>query len=240
MRSPAILVALVPCVVGCASGGLDRTTVPGHVDTSATIDTVPVRGFEVAVEVADGSSVEGELLAVDQEAIWVLTERGPLPLLRSNVREVLVQLREHSGTELGGWTAAGTFSTLSHGFWLIFSAPIWLLAGIPVSVDEILASRETAQSGSFELLYQFARFPQGPTPSMRRRASVSPGTVVTPLPGGPVEAPPMLPSVPPPPPPDEAPPPPPPPAELDGGPEGPLVPDGYGPDALTAPRPGGE
>jgi len=51
---------------------------------------------------------------------------------------------------------------LSHGLLLIFSAPIWLIAGLTGTITLAVGNdRETKDPEQFKALSQYARFPQG-------------------------------------------------------------------------------
>jgi hypothetical protein len=60
------------------------------------------------------------------------------------------------------WTTLGSVSTLSNGFYLAFTLPLWLLTGIPVSTGEARRQNyiDYPASGWAEM-GKFARFPQG-------------------------------------------------------------------------------
>lgn len=66
--------------------------------------------------------------------------------------------------EFGLWTFGGTISTISNGYYLIFTAPFWLLTGIPATVGESSRDRydeENPDSSFWISIQKFARFPQG-------------------------------------------------------------------------------
>jgi hypothetical protein len=124
---------------------------------------VPVNVFDAEVELLDLRTYSGELLAVDDTSVYLLT--GPkrtLAIPRRVVQKVTVSLLASTAVGAGLWTAAGTVSTVSHGYYLVFTAPLWLATGIPSSIAA--ASHETyAEAANHDLgrMYQFARFPQG-------------------------------------------------------------------------------
>lgn len=147
--------------VACAPRPLlDRSVSRGE-PALARVDDVPVCGFPVQLALADdGGTVKGELLAVSSEAIFVADGSGLVAVSSEVVREVRVELEARSGAAMGALTALGALSTLSHGFYLVFTLPIWLGTGIPTSVNE---GRAASASGAptDPHLRDFARFPQG-------------------------------------------------------------------------------
>jgi hypothetical protein len=168
VRRAAALVAALAAATACTHGS---TVVRGASRGSpaiATADEVPVCGFAVEVTVRHGvgvepsRAVEGELVAATGEELWVLGDGG---LVRIPAADATVRLSilPSSAPALGLLTALGSISTLSHGFYLVFSLPIWLGAGI--------ASTSRASSRSFAVadgadpeLAAWARFPQGRPP----------------------------------------------------------------------------
>ncbi len=162
------LVAALACahLAGCATAELGRATLRGSDATDHGVAEVPVRGFDVVVTTVSGP-VEGELLAVDEDALWVRTVGGrSVPIARRGVTRVRVQVEDTSGGPLGAWTATGTLLTASHGLMLAFTAPLWLLVGIPASVLETASGRADVEPRDFDRLHEYARFPQGPPPML--------------------------------------------------------------------------
>ncbi len=167
MRARACLALLVVAgSASCATASLDRRELRGTDELGHTVRDVPVRGFEVRIETARGT-IEGELLAVDRASVWVAAVDGRVgPVPRETVRRVQVHVHETYGSEYGGWTAGGTAATITHGWMLIFTAPVWLIAGISTSVAESASGYGNAEGPGLDALYQFARFPQGPPPML--------------------------------------------------------------------------
>jgi hypothetical protein len=155
----ALLLTLVP--MGCATGG-----------------AVPVGGRHIEVTPshdADGHKVEGELLAVDEETIWVLGKERIVAVPLATVRQV--EVRRHSATpgRVARWSALGAALTggalalacnsvdgnsdcgkifLSVGFtWALGGA----IAAVTLGPSKMGIDEPWAQS-----LRPYARFPQGP------------------------------------------------------------------------------
>jgi hypothetical protein len=117
-------------------------------------------------------AVDGELIAVDRDSIHVLTQRGYLSSF--GAREVnsvtLTTFTQPPG--MGTWLTVGTLSTASHGFYLVLTAPAWLIVG-GMSVNQArLAGRVTDRAG-IRSLRAYARFPQG-MPAGLARSTLSP------------------------------------------------------------------
>ncbi len=122
MRAP--LAWLLLPALGCVTASPVRTR-PRGPDTTRTLAEVPVRGAPVVVTSEAGPlRIEGELLAVDAQHVWVEHEAAPCPVERTGFLVVRVQTGDGAPGKAGAWTALGTLSTLSHGILLV----VWAAA----------------------------------------------------------------------------------------------------------------
>ena len=132
-------------------------------------------GAWIIIKLGSGPRIEGELLAVGKRELVVSRGGKPARIARSRVREATLVAYTADNSGLLAGVVLGTLSTLSHGFALVLSAPIWMLAGGGTarahSARGFLTSRQGL--GSLDEFRKWARFPQG-TPrhfmgSKRRR-----------------------------------------------------------------------
>jgi hypothetical protein len=111
-------------------------------------------------ESSDASPVEGELIAIDDSAYHVLTEGGLRSVSRSPTDRIRLFAFGTSPGAIAAWASVGGVSTLSHGGFLLFTAPMWAVAGAVATAKEsgagILHDADRARA--------FARFPQGLPP----------------------------------------------------------------------------
>ncbi len=202
---PAVTASVVSA---CGYGQyVDRSVSMGSETELASVHDVPVAGHSVQIELRgadeepwdDANSpvqtrshgtqalrrrwsgecaVEGELLAIDEQTLWLFAEPPEAdeltqPLLVSiplkRVTAVEIEVHDSVSGTLGVITAVGTASTMSHGFFLILSAPTWLAFGIPSSLVDNSTGEIDVEPGQRAYLYQFARFPQGLPPMFRER-----------------------------------------------------------------------
>jgi hypothetical protein len=168
-RAGAVAAAMALGAAGCVHAGLNRDESQGHpIDVAVT--EVPVKGFPVDVVDEGGTHVEGELLASDDAGIYVLTEKnGTAFIARRSVAKVTVAAYPGYPLAAGVVAGLGTVSTLSHGFFLIFTGPAWLITGIGVTVREAMDPKVHVEPGDLASLYQFARFPAGMPAGWRER-----------------------------------------------------------------------
>ena len=107
-----------------------------------------------------GPLAEGELIAIDEGAFYVLSTAGLRTVSRASVRRITVVGYGNRAGTLTLWSIAGGASTLSHGEFLILTAPMWAVAGT-------VATRKEGHAGVWhdaDVAQRFARFPQGLPP----------------------------------------------------------------------------
>jgi hypothetical protein len=162
-------------LIGCASsrapsGWLDR---PEDLTRSAY-------GGWVTIEPARdrrSAPVEGELLAVGTESVYVMGARGFEAVSRAEMRSARLEVYRAQTGSAAGMAALGTIVSLSHGIGFIVSGPVWILCG---SITAGAVSREPLHDVSgttWEGVSKYARFPAGLPPGIDRDALLpKPGT----------------------------------------------------------------
>ena len=174
MRAVALLLAA--SLAGCA---VTQTAPRGAVPSASRVSDDP-RGAWVRVD-APGGAVAGELLAVEADRVHVLTPQGGVVVVEVG-GGVAGRVEAYRGAWGGaaGWAAVGAVSSLTHGFFVSLTGPLWGLAGL-------VASRPASDEGFFAIpgertwaeVRAFARFPQGMPPgldpeALRRSAASGP------------------------------------------------------------------
>jgi hypothetical protein len=156
VRSLALAVAIV--IAGCVHNPDPRGRNLEEVQRRG-------RGGWIVVTMADGAVVEGELISVERTAVRVLTVDRLHSLAPAAIRRASLYTYESEGG-FGGWGLLGTVSTISHGLFLILSAPVWVLtSGITASVESSHVELEPPDDSWAELA-TWARFPQGMPPGI--------------------------------------------------------------------------
>jgi len=103
---------------------------------------------------------EGELIAAENSMIYLLTSEGLIQIPVSEITSLtIVPYKENKTAALV--SILGFVSTLSHGGWLIISAPIWLISGILNARTESASGILNRDTININELKKFARFPQG-------------------------------------------------------------------------------
>jgi len=155
----AIMIAALSCAACTRHGGLNRGVTYGS-PTQVPIQDVPVKGFDVTVYTRD-RTVSGELLAVDSGHVFVLKGDETVDFPMGDIYRISVTLYPSKAGWMLLWTLGGTASTLSHGLFLVFTAPTWLVVGGTTSVGSAAAAEKTVRPGAVIYLWQFSRFPAG-------------------------------------------------------------------------------
>jgi hypothetical protein len=160
-------------VLGTGCHGVDRSVSYPDARDPGTVDRVPHRGFAVRVRQVEGGPIEGELIAADDEALWL--EEPPSGRLTripvANVRRVVIPLYRR-GPVIGtasAWSGALLVSTLSHGAWLIITMPIAAVVGGVAIGMTVVESRVVLVPATLEHAWRYARFPQGLPPGWLER-----------------------------------------------------------------------
>ena len=164
-RAPAVW-SLLQLSSACFS-----TTAPdGWLSTPAVAQREAYGGW-IAVERAQDTSkqtVEGELIAVTPDSLYVLTPDSLLSLPMGEITSATLTTYDARLGRLATWTALGAISTISHGVGLVLTFPLWTIAGSTLTASASKAPR--VQSADATSLQPYARFPQGLPLGLDRRA----------------------------------------------------------------------
>lgn len=177
----AVALGALAGAAGCAS-----SSAPYHWLPEAELAQQEAFGGWIEVRTRDGVAperVDGELIVVTADSLHILTTTGLASIARGDIKRAVLSGYNADSGALAGWTALGTVSTLSHGFGLIFSAPVWVITGIGSSASvsraaQVVYPKYRGATGPqlqqrWDTLRPFARFPGG-WPSGLDRASLRP------------------------------------------------------------------
>jgi len=108
---------------------------------------------------------DGEFISSDENNVYLLADSLYI-IPKENISSGVLEIDEKNSVEYGLWTFGGFIATISSGFYLIFTAPFWLITGIPATIGESNRDRyeydkENTDSLYWEDIQKFARFPQG-------------------------------------------------------------------------------
>jgi hypothetical protein len=147
------------CLVAWTTGCFYTTAPKGFLPTAQAAQQDAFGGW-VRAELADNITMEGELLAVTADTLHLLTSAsGWMALPLSQVRMATLTGYDMWLQPFIGWGVGGTLSALSHGFFLLFSMPLWIITSSSAAASASRAPR--IRSLDPAQLAPFARFPQG-------------------------------------------------------------------------------
>lgn len=176
----ATLLALAALLAGCATRHAPREWLP----YAEQVQREAYGGW-IRLELGEGASaaiVGGELLAVSPDTIYTLRDSTVRATSTAAVTRAVVEYYDPRSKELAQMTLAGTLLTFSHGWWLVLTAPLWVIVGSASTgalshdgqVTLKSAQQARARSGSNVVTWKdlalHARFPQGMPPALDRTA----------------------------------------------------------------------
>lgn len=113
--------------------------------------------------------VSGEFIAADPDTLFVLAGRRLVAAPLHRIASVIVDAYEPQTGDLEAWTAIGALSTISHGYYLSLTLPLWILVGVSTTATENQAPiTRFDDEVTIDDLRIFTRFPQGLPPNIDR------------------------------------------------------------------------
>jgi hypothetical protein len=154
-----IVVALLACLAGCASNPAPARWRPSLEQAAHTS-----LGSWVQLELTSKQEVGGELLEVSDDRVVLQDDRTVRDYPVAQVAVLRVYPFSQPWGYATGWGTVGTVSTLSHGAFLLLSAPLWIISTIATAAADSHIGQDTFGRGGEEPLSacrKYARFPQG-------------------------------------------------------------------------------
>lgn len=164
----AIALAALPALGACVTGRTALDAPPGVLVEPAAAQQDAFGGW-VAVELVAGAGrthIAGELIATSRDTIWVLAADGAHAIAAPRVQRASVTGYDSQAGAVGRAAAIGAIATLSHGIFLVFTAPAWIATGAFGSRAQAREPVRTAGPHDLPALASFARFPQGMPPGL--------------------------------------------------------------------------
>ena len=153
MRTTTVVLLLSLFSPGCAT-----TNAQNH--WLSDPDDVPTNVWGGWISIQCGSEpFAGELIAICNDSAFVADKSLhaiPLP----NIITARLVIFDASGA-MGVGVAIGTLSTISNGYYLILTAPMWLICGTIAASSRSYDPILDYPKASFQEFVPFARFPQG-------------------------------------------------------------------------------
>ena len=155
-----VMLAPLLCAVACAGNPAPAGFLPSPAQAARD-----VYGGWIEVTVSAGrrdSTIAGELIAARADTVWILPDSGPaVAVPTSTVKKGRVARYNSQAGAVAGFAALGVVSTISNGFLLGITAPLWIITGIVASSNESRAPLRGVPPLAWTDLAAYARFPQG-------------------------------------------------------------------------------
>ena len=179
-RQLVALVTAASLVSGCAVRNAPRGWVPYAQDAARE-----AYGGWIQLELAGQTStplVTGELLAVSEDSIYTLRDTVVTAVPVRSLGKATLEYYDPRSGDVGQIVLAGTLLTFTHGWWLIITAPLWIIVGTPsaavlshdgmvnVSADDSMRAGKGRRVPTWRDLRLHARFPQGLPAELDRTA----------------------------------------------------------------------
>lgn len=106
----------------------------------------------------------GEFIGYEQKTVLLLNENGLSKIAIEDIKEAIIDLYKRETSSLTWWTLGGCVASVTHGWFLIISMPVWLVSGI---INSAIASHsgrfaeENPDDDWFEAVKRYSRFPGG-------------------------------------------------------------------------------
>jgi hypothetical protein len=159
MAARSLLLALG--LMACAHNPAPSGTLP----TPEELPLSPYGGY-ILVRHKGGAETGGELLAVADDRVHVRSDQGVRVIPRREIESMRLAVYQTAQGTLGIWGTLGTLSTLSHGFVLVLSVPVWLITATASAAVESRAALVDYPGQPLSAFVRFARYPQGMPPSV--------------------------------------------------------------------------
>ncbi len=102
----------------------------------------------------------GELIAISKDSIYIANETFYIIAL-SSIKSARLVTYKSNAEVIGGLVLLGTLSTISHGWFLIFTAPMWIIGGSIASGVRSFEPIVDYPKQELSRFVPFARYPQG-------------------------------------------------------------------------------
>ena len=148
---------------GCATVKTPSGFLPGVKE----VETATYGGWMVVIYTSAEESVTkialgGELIAIQNDSVFLFSPETINIIPTDFIKQATLVFHKNNPGSFALWSGLGTLSTISHGAFLIFSAPLWIITGITATITEANRPNKLEYPGSsLQEINKFARFPPG-------------------------------------------------------------------------------
>jgi hypothetical protein len=121
--------------------------------------------IEVDLEERTRGAIDGELIAVQRDTVFVLVGQSTRPRLvgvsTAEIRDLKLRGYDPKSSRYATWAVLGTLTTPSHGMFLAVSLPLWIIVGTASAAVQSQSADYRVPEVSLAELRVHARFPSG-------------------------------------------------------------------------------
>jgi hypothetical protein len=160
--STVFLFIIMILITGCAHTYAPRRWLPNT-------DQIQQEAFggwltiEYKIQDENIREVRGEYITSDSSLVYLLYDSLYI-IPKNRITDAVLEIDDKNTGAYSGWTTLGTLSTVSNGWFLIFTFPSWLTTGIIASSGESFRDRYSSSDPAdayWTSIIKFSRFPQG-------------------------------------------------------------------------------
>lgn len=108
-----------------------------------------------------GGNAAGELIAVTGDSLWIMGASSVVAIPTGDVVSGQFVAYDSRPNQVVGATFAGVLSTISNGYFLVFTAPMWIIGGAAAAAAQSRIPLRELPVERWMDLGKYARFPQG-------------------------------------------------------------------------------
>ena len=155
----AVLLSVSCFFIGCASTHAPQGWLasPAQTQSEAYGGWLNVQYLSATKQKA---KLAGELIALSDDTVFIAT-KALHAIALSDIKSARLAQYRSDATDIGGVVFLGTLSTLSNGFLLVFTAPMWIIGGSATASRRSFEPIMDFPKREWRRFVPFARFPQG-------------------------------------------------------------------------------
>ncbi|MGH7636516.1 MAG: hypothetical protein ACREOK_02605, partial [Gemmatimonadaceae bacterium] len=116
---------------------------------------------------SNDSTIGGEFLASERDSVWLLRQDGTVRAENvARVKKAQIWWYHSQTGKTGLITFLGSASTISNGFFLMFTMPIWIITGTIMAAQDSRVPRVDPARAGWETARKYARYPTGLPPNL--------------------------------------------------------------------------
>lgn len=176
MRIPEIVAAGVIAGVLAGLCSCATSSAPQGFLVDAEAEQTDTFGGWVEIGLQDNSrdAIAGELIAVQPDSVFVLTGTSPgsslIGIANREISELTVRGYDPQTSRFATWAALGVLTTPSHGVFLAFTFPLWVIVGTASAAVQSQSADLSYPESEVAQLNVHARFPGGMPEGLARDA----------------------------------------------------------------------